>query len=113
MAPDLPDDCIARATQIEELLAKLLDESGENPRFETMALHGAGGFGKTTLACIVCHEDHVISAFDDGILWVRLGETPNIQGELTKLYASLTGERIARSGDSIPIQFLVKNWPAF
>ena len=93
MAPDLPEDCVARPAQLEELLARLLDESGENPRVATMALHGAGGFGKTTLASMACHVEQVVSAFDDGILWVRLGETPNIQGEITKLYAALTGER--------------------
>ncbi len=93
MAPDPPDHCVARPALVDELLGQLLDESGENPRFETTALHGPGGFGKTTLACVVCHQERVISAFDDGILWVRLGETPNIQSELTKAYAALTGER--------------------
>ncbi|MEN8179136.1 MAG: NB-ARC domain-containing protein [Pseudomonadota bacterium] len=93
MAPDLPDQCVDRPVQIAALLACLLDESGVNPQFATTALQGSGGYGKTTLASIVCHHEQIISNYDDGVLWVSLGETPNVQGELTKLYAALTGER--------------------
>lgn len=93
MAPDLPDQCVERPAEFHALLARLLDNSGENALAVTTALHGAGGFGKTTFASMLCHHENIISAFDDGILWVTLGETPNIQGELTKLYAALTGER--------------------
>jgi WD40 repeat protein len=93
MAPDLPHRYVPRPAEFQALLAQLLDESGDNARAVTTALHGAGGFGKTTLACMLCHDEKLITAFDDGILWVSLGEAPNLQGELTKLYAALTGER--------------------
>jgi hypothetical protein len=43
----------------------------------------------------VCHDDRVIGAFDDGILWVTIGQTPNILGELIKLYEALTGDQPA------------------
>jgi hypothetical protein len=59
----------------------------------TTALHGAGGFGKTTLAAALCHDDDVMTAFDDGILWVTLSQTPDILAALTTLYAALMGER--------------------
>jgi WD40 repeat protein len=93
MAPDPPEYYVQRRLQFEALLSHLLDESGENPQFFTIALQGPGGFGKTTLASSLCHHENIISSFDDGILWASLGETPNIQGELTKLYAALTGDR--------------------
>ena len=93
MAPDLPDGYVARPAEHRALLLSLLDQIGESPRAVTVAFHGPGGVGKTSLACSVCHAEKVISSFDDGILWARLGEKPNIQGELTKLYAGLTGER--------------------
>ena len=35
----------------------------------------------------------MIDVFDDGILWVTLGQTPNLLNELIKLHAALTGER--------------------
>jgi WD40 repeat protein len=93
MAPDLPEKCVERSAELETLLELLLEDSRESARAVATALHGSGGFGKTTLACMLCHHDKIISAFDDGILWVTLGEVPNIQGELTKLYAALTGDR--------------------
>ncbi len=92
MAPDLPATYVERPVQFAAIISRLLDESRENSLSVTTALQGAGGFGKTTLACILCHDANIISAFDDGILWISLGETPDVQGELTKLYAALTGE---------------------
>lgn len=94
MAPDLRDDYVQRPAEFEALLSALLDADRANPVMITTALQGAGGFGKTTLAIALCHSDDVISAFDDGILWVTLGQEPKIQHELTKLYAALTGERV-------------------
>lgn len=93
MAPDLPGNYVERQCESEALLSVLLDKNQRNPQFITTALQGPGGFGKTTLACSLCHHEQMISAFDDGILWVSLGEQPDIQGALTKLYAALTGER--------------------
>ena len=66
-----------------------------NPLAITTALQGAGGFGKTTLAAAICHDDDIVTAFDDGILWATLGERANVQQELTRLYAALTGDRPA------------------
>ena len=93
MAPDLRDDFVPRPAEHQQLVRMLLDESRSNPLAITTALQGAGGFGKTTLAAALCHDEDVITAFDDGILWATLGERPNVQQELTKLYAALTGNR--------------------
>src|SRR2546428_5569306 len=51
----------------------------------------AGGYGKTVLALALCHDDRVIDAFDDGVLWTSLGQTPKVVQELSKLYEALTG----------------------
>jgi len=93
MAPDLPMGYVERPQVIERLVGQLLAETREAP--VTAALHGPGGIGKTTLAVAVCHREEVVSAFDDGILWVTLGQNPNVRDALTKLYAALTGERPA------------------
>ena len=92
MAPDPPEGFVERPLLFEQLMNQLLDTSRENPVTITTTLHGAGGLGKTTLAAALCHHDDVITAFDDGILWVTLGQKPQIQAGLTKLYAALTGE---------------------
>ena len=93
MAPDLPTELVNRPALLGELRQHLLDTGHRDPVAVTTALQGAGGLGKTTMAATVCHDDDIIDAYDDGILWVTLGERPDILGALSKLYASLTGER--------------------
>jgi len=92
MAPDLPEGFVERPTLFEQLMSQLLDRNRENPVTITITLHGAGGLGKTTLAAALCHHDDIITAFDDGILWITLGQKPQIQAGLAKLYAALTGD---------------------
>ncbi|PJF35532.1 MAG: hypothetical protein CUN49_10120, partial [Candidatus Thermofonsia Clade 1 bacterium] len=74
MAPELTANFVERPNEFNEIVAKLLDERRENPVAITTALSGAGGFGKTTLAIAICHDQTIQEAFDDGILWVTLGE---------------------------------------
>ncbi len=93
MAPDLPIGFVQREKEFDQLRSLLLDPERSDPVAITTALTGAGGFGKTTLAAALCHDDAILQAFDDGILWVTLGETPNLADALAKLYAGLTGER--------------------
>jgi WD40 repeat protein len=93
MAPDLPERFVERPAEFDRMLNHLLDDTRQNPRPGTAVLHGAGGFGKTTLGSALCHHEDVITAFDDGVLWVTLGQHPNVLEGLTKLYAALTGRR--------------------
>jgi WD40 repeat protein len=93
MAPALPAGFIERPRETDELIALLRAGEPGSPVAITTALRGAGGFGKTTLATAVCYDDRVTDVFDDGILWVTLGQTPNLLNEVIKLYAALTGER--------------------
>ncbi|MEU8228169.1 NB-ARC domain-containing protein [Actinoplanes sp. NPDC048967] len=44
----------------------------------TTAVHGAGGFGKTTVARLVCSDRHVWNRFGGRIYWVTLGR--DVQG---------------------------------
>jgi hypothetical protein len=93
MAPDLPESFVQRPREFEQLIAQLVEEERENPIAITTALQGAGGYGKTTLAIALCHDDRVIEAFNDGILWVTLGQSPNVLRDLKKLYEALTGHQ--------------------
>jgi hypothetical protein len=92
MAPALPRGFVQRPREFDELRTLLLDAEHKDPIAIATSLIGAGGFGKTTLAAALCHDDDVITAFDDGILWVTLGETPDVLGGLTNLYSALAGE---------------------
>jgi hypothetical protein len=42
----------------------------------TAAIRGTGGFGKTTLAEMVCADPEVQLAFPGGIVWVEIGNAP-------------------------------------
>jgi len=95
MAPDLPIGFVQRPKQFEALRGLLLEGERKDSVAITTALTGAGGFGKATLAAALCHDEDIIEAFDDGILWTTLGETPDLTGALAKLHAGLTGERPA------------------
>lgn len=99
MVEDLPDDYVQRAGEFDRLVGLLLEgESGE-PVAITAALRGAGGYGKTTLARAVCHDERVQDAFDDGVLWVTLGETPGeLAGRVEDLIYTLSEERPGFSG---------------
>lgn len=91
--PDLPSQFVQRPAELSSLIRLLLDETRENPVAITTALQGGGGFGKTTLALAICHEDDVINAFSDGILWITLGESPNLIALVMDQIEVLTGER--------------------
>jgi WD40 repeat protein len=91
-APYLPAAFVKRPSVYEKAKAALLGADGGNVALST-ALQGAGGFGKTTLAAALCHDAAVREEFEDGILWVELGETPNLQVKLAELYALLADER--------------------
>jgi WD40 repeat protein len=91
MAPALPEGHVALDERREPLIRAILDD--RKPAANVVVLRGPGGFGKTTLASEVCHDEGILDAFDDGVLWVTLGQRPNLQHEVQKLYAALTGER--------------------
>ncbi len=93
MAPPLPAGFVGRQREFDAMRSLVLDPRTGDTIAVTAALTGSGGFGKTTLAAALCHDDEVVSAFDDGVLWATLGQSPNVLGELTRLYAALTGER--------------------
>ena len=94
MCKDLPLDFVPRPNEFEALIRKLLDEQREEPLAITAALRGAGGYGKTTMAMALCHDERIQDAFDDGILWVTLGENPgNLVGKLEDLIYTLSEKR--------------------
>jgi hypothetical protein len=61
-------------------------------------VQGAGGFGKTALAIDACHRPEVVNAFPDGILWVVLGEKPDLGKQLSNVHVSVTGSPPAVTG---------------
>ena len=76
MAKVPPDDFVARPQEFEALKRHILYGQRDRPTPITVALHGAGGYGKTTLAQALCYDPEIQEAFSNGILWVTLGEWP-------------------------------------
>ncbi len=77
--PFMADDLgiyVQRSREYDAVIDLLLDTERDEPRAITsaLALKGAGGYGKTTLARAICHDERIQESFDDGILWVTLGE---------------------------------------
>jgi WD40 repeat protein len=93
MAPDLPENFTERPDEFGRLRNLLLSPDRKDPVAITAALSGGGGFGKTTLAAALCHDEDIIQNFDDGIIWVTLGKNPDVMSGLVTAYAALTGER--------------------
>lgn len=58
--------------ELETLVSRLTAPTSGDGEVLT-ALHGAGGFGKTTLARAACYDERVRARFDDGILWTTMG----------------------------------------
>ena len=99
MIEDLPEDFVERPDEFGRLVGLLLDGAREETVAITAALRGAGGYGKTTLARALCHDERVQDAFDDGILWVTLGETPGeLTGRVEDLIYMLSDERPGFAG---------------
>jgi WD40 repeat protein len=92
MGPDPPANFIPRPELLDALKHALVDDRGD-PLPTRVSLVGAGGFGKTTLAAVISRDPDVVNAFSDGIVWVTLGQHPDLLSGLASLYSSLTGER--------------------
>jgi hypothetical protein len=82
----------------ERLLASLLLSNGAPVR--RAVLHGASGVGKSTLAAAFADDGAVERAFPDGVLWVTLGEHPDVLKCLTALGTALTDPRLPEQGYS-------------
>ncbi len=92
MVEDLPIDYVPRAAEQTQIITQFIDVDRQEPRAGIVALKGAGGYGKTTLARAVCADERIQTAFDDGILWVTFGEkVVNLTGKVDDLVYTLTG----------------------
>jgi WD40 repeat protein len=84
-APELSSRFVQRPTELAKLVGHILDSDRGSPIAGTTAVHGGGGFGKTTLATALCHDPRVRAAFDGGILWVQFTETTSQIDVLARL----------------------------
>lgn len=87
----------------ENLLVTMKASLCAQKRTTLTALCGLPGVGKTALALELTHDEEVRTHFPDGIIWVRLGQSPDILS-LLRTWAQALGlalDNIARL-ESIP-----------
>ncbi|GGR51334.1 hypothetical protein GCM10010168_82710 [Actinoplanes ianthinogenes] len=93
MLPPVERETVPRWDLVAGLTALLC---GPDEPAQAVGVHGAGGFGKTTLVIDTCRQDRVQAAFPGGLLWVTVGRSAGA-GQLTAkagdLVFQLTGQR--------------------
>ncbi|MEM1281878.1 MAG: NB-ARC domain-containing protein, partial [Cyanobacteria bacterium P01_H01_bin.152] len=77
LAPPLPRHYVPRPEHLEVVKTELLDEA-QPGTLVISAIYGMGGIGKSVLAAALVQESEVQQRFADGILWVTLGQQPDL-----------------------------------
>jgi hypothetical protein len=101
--PELPEKFIARPEYLEPLKQKLLGKSEKAVAVTAagrrkVGVQGMGGIGKTVLAAAAVCEKEVSKAYPDGIIWLTLGQEPNLVARQVQL-ARLLGDQQAAFQD--------------
>ena len=93
---------------LDKMAAKLTRATLDPNSFGTsLAVTGAGGFGKTTLAKTLCHHKGVQDQFTDGFVFVELGPQAVDPGRiLCQLYHLLTDKDLKQGDTNIVVKKL-------
>ncbi|MEU6546969.1 NB-ARC domain-containing protein [Streptomyces sp. NPDC046859] len=90
-------DRVARPDLQGPLVERLVLPSGSGPASGSVSavLEGPGGFGKTTLAALVCLDPRVTARFGKRIFWVTLSEVDqdaDLLAKVNDLHTALSGK---------------------
>ena len=95
----LPDNFVPRPDALNVVKAKLLRE--DDNTLVVSAIAGLGGIGKSVLAIAVVLDPEVQARFEDGILWVTLGQNPDLLSLLGDWIRELDKSREAFSANTL------------
>ncbi len=91
--PPTPPTYVERPKEVQALVHALLDLDRETP----VAVYSPrAGDGKRTLTAAVCAHAEVQALFNAGIVWLRVGETPDIPALLREV-SRLAGEALIQT----------------
>ena len=96
---NLPPHYVPRPSLLAEIKQTLLAEHDAGKpvaltsaiRAHVDALHGMGGIGKTVAARVLCDDPDVQAAYPNGILWITVGQTPDLIPQLRDWIRELGG----------------------
>jgi hypothetical protein len=75
----LPKDYVDRPEIRQKIKSKLIDCSVSRPgTLVVRAIYGLGGVGKSVMAAALAHDREVQDVCADGVLWVTLGQNPDL-----------------------------------
>lgn len=98
-APPVPSLVVGRDKDINDLKQRLGlgEREDESPPIQILtAIKGWPGVGKTTIASALAHDDEILQAFPDSVLWVSLGQTPNLHSEMATWGRALGTDELLR-----------------
>jgi WD40 repeat protein len=98
-ADRLPEHFMQRPAELERIgnavLADLRRPVVLMGRGATTALLGLGGLGKSVLAAAFARSCEARRAFGDGIIWIRLGQEPDLRGALIGVGRALGDDQLS------------------
>ena len=95
----LPDNYVERPDALNAVKAKLL--AVDERTLVVSAIAGLGGLGKSVLAAALVQDLEVQARFADGILWVTLGQSPDLQTLLGDWIRELDKSKEAFSANTL------------
>ena len=95
--PALPPHFLPRRDVLERLGAALLADAFQpitldEASKQTAVLRGAAGTGKSVMAAAIARSISIRRSFSDGVVWLRVGQNPDLRAQLSLLVAGLGGD---------------------
>ncbi|PWA99925.1 NB-ARC domains-containing protein [Artemisia annua] len=83
--PMLQDKAFGFEDRVGELKRLLLNDSRSDDGCSVVVITGGAGYGKTTLATLLCHDAEVQGIFGSNIYFATISNSPNLKGMIRNM----------------------------